>query len=177
MAGKQRKRDPSKGLEALLAEMPEVRVGDETRRLRRLGLKDVYDWADILKCAGAKGSRAFADLIRGMDLQNLRINQMQASFTSLLLGLIEEEKAVLGWIAGLVGVTLEEVEDPNVFTLESLADLIEGLLVHPDLEAFFTRVRAIAQNPEMVERISRLFGSAISTGSNTATPGSTTSAS
>jgi len=63
------------------------------------------------------------------------------------------------------------IRDPNVFPLGSEIQVIEALIAHEDVVAFFDRVKAIAKSPALKKLTKRLSGP--STESKTATDGPT----
>lgn len=159
----------NRGIEPLLAEAPSVKVGEKTYPLRRLGIRDVWTFARILRNAGTSGLTSVIDLVKQQ-----KMDQRQAGMFAILLGLVDQEEELMKWLANIMRIDVESLSNPDQFPLGSLIDIIQALSDHPDMADFFTRLETLMKNPRMMDKISRLSGNEQPTGFNTDTPGSQT---
>jgi len=113
---------------------PVVTIEGREYTLRRLGLPDVFRVSRIL-------GRGVAMLTNAGEFTVGQIVQV------LIGSLTANEDEVLTLIADVLGVTRDELNDPAVFPMPCVIDVLDALAKHQDLVGFVTRVQA------MVERL------------------------
>lgn len=119
-------------VDPVLYEPPTVTIAGRHYQLRRLGVRDVFQVARII-------SRGLTDLTRAGT-----VDATGATLVPLLLGaLVDEEKAVMDFLAGIIGVTAKELGDPEKFPLDAIFTVIDALAEHEDLKAFFAKSTAL----------------------------------
>ena len=111
---------PRKDEEIILAPGPEVEIGGRKFTLRRLNTRDVFTFARILADAAR---RAGPEATLGID---------PAVGFALVAALASDQLAE--WLAGLIGLTLDEFYALPQDAAEKLLGALEG---HQDLQAFF----------------------------------------
>jgi len=129
--------DPTRGDRPLLAAMPTVTIAGRTIRMRRLRYRDLAQLSRII-VAGKKAA--------GVELAPLasagQIAQAgEALVTVLLGGFGYAESDALAFLARVLGVKREVLDDPDLFPPASLFDVVTALGSHPDVMAFFSRGR------------------------------------
>lgn len=159
---------PTAGIEPLIAQPPVIIDGQgQERRMRRLGLKDVFGLMRLLGKLSDAGQQKLVETFKGAQM-----NAQEIAGAILVLGLAEIEHDVYAFLGDLVGVDAETFADPELFPLEAQFDLVLKLIgEHPDIDAFFTKLTAAMKNPQITQRIGRLFGNKPSTESKPATDG------
>jgi len=132
------------GDDPVLGSAPTITINEKTYQLRRLGIKDTFAIARIVSIGAATLSRSG---------QQADMNDPAQIGTLLLAGMMSAEKIVLELLAGIVGVTPAELQDPDVFPMGSEIDIIEALVEHQDVKAFFVRASVLMRKlPEMQTR-------------------------
>ncbi|MFA5569341.1 MAG: hypothetical protein WC972_11930 [Trueperaceae bacterium] len=111
----------------VLYEPPTVAIAGRLYTMRRLGIRDVFAVARVISAA-LGDIRDAGGILTGTNLLPMILDAM-----------VREEKVVLELLAGTIGVTPQELSDPEQFPLDSVIDLIEALSEHQDLAAFFSR--------------------------------------
>lgn len=148
----------------LLADYPTVTVGETDYPMRPLGIRDVQAFTKILRGVMAKGQEEAAQLLKGEQDEQAIVAAVLISGVSAMFD------DVVRFLASLLEVPVKEFEDPRKFPLGAHAQVIGGLLEHPDLEAFLSNLKASAGK---MGRVAGLFSSAPSTSSSGATAGAT----
>lgn len=86
---------------------------------------------------------------RGVIEVGLRVKRQEDIFTPdglstiLLMGLPACENTVMEFIADLLGVTTDDLADPEKFPLDGIIDIVEALDAHPDVAAFLARAHTL----------------------------------
>ncbi len=104
--------------------------GPEPVTMRHLGLEDLGHLATIVRASQESW----------LEDQNWRINPTPWATTSglatfLLVGLPRAGAAATPWVGSLIGLTPEESRDPSKLSLTVLSQVLEALVVHPDLRS------------------------------------------
>lgn len=121
--------------QAIHQEPPTLDIAGESYTLRRLGVRDVFT-------VGRIASRGAAIALQeGTDLSNVSGEQAMMLFT---VGLPYAEEDGMKLVAGLLGVTVKQLDDPNVFPADTLLRVAEALRDHQDVTAFFESVQHLA---------------------------------
>ena len=156
---------------------PVLTIEGREFKVRRLGLLDIQRIAKIY----AAGS----EFINRKALANMNTMAPEEVGTFILDFLpyafdqvIELLADVIGMASGKTPDKLREgednegtIRDPNVFPLGSEVQVIEALIAHEDVVAFFDRVKAMAKSPALKNLTKRLSGQ--STASKKDTDGAT----
>ena len=153
------------GTEPMLGTRPSVtiedRAGNETvYELKSLGIQDTFGLAQIIaKGAGYMGS----------SLGNLTEADPQTVALLLVAGLPYAENEAIKILARVIGVSQEDLRNPDKFPMGTEIEIIYALSQHQDLTSFFGKIkRLIATIPQMNGLLS-----AQSTKSNKDTDGQT----
>lgn len=121
--------------DTLHASPPTIDIDGQTYTLRRLGVRDVFT-------VGRIASRGAAIALQeGTDLSNVSGEQAMMLFT---VGLPYAEDDGMKLVAGLLGVTVKQLDDPTVFPADTLIRVAEALWDHQDVKAFFGSVQHLA---------------------------------
>lgn len=139
------------------------------RRVRRLGLGDIDFAVDLLNEVLSTGEA----LVLLRTLRRADLSSPEDLLQVLLAGWKVARKPVELWSASLLGMTPEEIADPEKFTLDDLAALVVVLKDHPDRAGFFGRLSKALAEPLLrwLQTLSR--ERELSTASNNATAGLT----
>jgi hypothetical protein len=151
--------------EPLYGTLPILQIGEKTYPLKGLGLPHVFQLLDITATTIGNAARG------SLTPQQLGV--------AILMAAPKAEGPVTAFLGSLIGLTPEEMRDPEVFPIHALPDLIECLIRHPDLMAFvesFTRLLESNAFEEMLNRVgARKTQGSVSSGNSTSsspvTPG------
>lgn len=137
MAEKKTKEDQLKevttGMEPIVGVKPTVEIEGKTYTMRRLGMQDTFRLARILGVGFSRLTGIAA--VDKLDVETAGLAMMAA--------MPYAENEILGLFASLIGVTLEDIKNPELFPFGSELDIMEGLAEHQDLKAFFTRLERL----------------------------------
>ena len=124
--------------EAIINEGITIDIAGETYTMRRLGLRDVFKVVRILGSGVGMLSDIGDTPTPGQTLQ------------VLIASMTANEEEVLSLVADLIGVTREDLNDPERFPMESVVDIFKTLSDHQDLRAFLSKVAGMMESlPEM----------------------------
>ncbi len=124
--------------EAIINEGIKIDIAGETYTMRRLGLRDVFKVVRILGSGVGMLSDIGDTPTPGQTLQ------------VLIASMTANEEEVLSLVADLIGVTREDLNDPERFPMESVVDIFKTLSDHQDLRAFLSKVAGMMESlPEM----------------------------
>jgi hypothetical protein len=133
--------DPTKGDAPVLGtNLPTVEVEGRTYTLRRLGVTDTFALARII-AMGAAGTRT--KLSNDEMLNPSKIGEL------MLAGFMTAEAEATKLLASVIGVTVKEFTDPELFPMGAELQIVAALAEHPGLRAFF------AAAVEMARRLPR----------------------
>ncbi len=151
--GAEKGSDEDKGMNPLFAEMPKFEVEGRKYTMRRLGIVDALAGLRVFS-AGSSG------MIRQMQAGTL--SDPQTLVLGILAALPYAENHVKDLVAGILTyedssgntrkVTNTEFDNPDLFPITSLVDIIEGIGNHPDLRAFLGNVKRL-RNSKLWEEI------------------------
>lgn len=131
--------DPTIGDSPILDEAPTVTIAGQPYQLRRLGVRDTFAIARIVAVGAAALNRPL-----GSDLTTESMGQL------LLSGFMAAEETTMKLLAGVIGVTVPELEQ---MPMEAPLDIAAALAEHQDLRAFFARAGEVMKKvPEMRTR-------------------------
>jgi len=144
---------------------PTLEIAGQDYNVRRLGLVDIKWLAELL--AGGTG------YLEGLLSQKANLSNLSPeAIGSLILGYIPTAfDSIADWMAGLIGMSREDIRDPNLFPLGSEIQVIEAVVSHEDVAAFFDRAMGLAKHPGLKSMMKRLPKP--STASKPATDGKT----
>jgi hypothetical protein len=133
----QERKEEIDDVEAIVAEVPTVTIAGQTYKLRRLGIQDTFKLARIV-AIGAAGL--------GGEVGNQELSP--ELFASLfLIGFPYAEKQVFEFLGSILGVKPDELRDPQKFPMGSEVEIVNALIEHVDVKAFFSRVEALLKTP------------------------------
>ena len=169
----------NKGAEPLVWEAPTLDIAGREYKLRRLGLIDVQKAAKILASVTGYVDRKAVANVGNMSPEEI------GTFALDVIPFAFDE--VIDWIAQFLGIPAGKSEpgegesnegtirDPNVFPLGSELKVIDALLDHADVDAFFGMVSRVAEKfkARMPKKATKKRSSAGSTKSKPATDGQT----
>jgi hypothetical protein len=128
--------DPTKGEAPIFAEPRVITINEKQYQVRRLGVKDTFALARIL-AIGAAASRK--------ELSNEEMANEARLVELMIAGVMTAESDVTQFLASIIGVTQKDFENPNKFPMGSEIDIIEALVQHEDLKAFFSKAARMMQ--------------------------------
>ncbi len=136
---KEKLKEVTTGMEPIVGDKPTVEIEGRKYTIRRLGIKDTFTIARILgvgvKQLGAIGVTAL---------------DAQSAVLAMLAAIPYAEEQILDLLADLIGVSGDDIRNPELFPLGSEIAIIEALAQHQDLRAFFTRLQGLMKaNPAL----------------------------
>ncbi len=135
---------PTENIDPILHEEPTITIADREYTVRRLGLRDVFRVSRIL----GRGVALLGD--QAQTLSGSQVVQV------LVASLTSNEDEVLKLIADVLSVQRAELDDPAVFPMDCIVDILEALAAHQDLRAFFARVQTLTERlPELQTTMTR----------------------
>ena len=144
-----------KGPTPLTWEAPEIEIEGRKYKLRRLGLLDIQRIARIYAAASAYIDRTA--------LANINSLSPEALGTFLIDALAHALDEVIDFLASVIGLApgtekdyKGTIRDPEIFPLGSELKVIQALVEHEDVLAFFDGVKAMANNPSLKKLMKRL---------------------
>lgn len=136
---KEKLEEVTTGMEPIVGVKPTVEIEGKTYTIRRLGIADTFAIARILG-VGIKQMGAL-----GMSSLN-----EHSAVLAIVAAIPYAEDEILDLLADLIGVEGADIRNPDLFPLGSEIAIIEALAKHQDLQAFFTRLQALAKaNPAL----------------------------
>lgn len=145
-----------KEIEPLIGDTPTVTIQGREYKMRRLGILDTFKLARIIGI-GAAGL--------GKEVINLDMTA-ESAIGLLIVGFPFASKDILDLFASLLGVTPEEIKNPNLFPMGSEIEIIKALMGHIDVKAFFTKsveLMKMETSKEFLKKISTLSKKDINT--------------
>lgn len=145
-----------KEIEPLIGNTPTVTIQGKEYKMRRLGIMDTFKLARIIGI-GAAGL--------GKEVSKLDMSA-ESAIGLLIVGFPYASADILELFASLLGVTGEEIKDPNLFPMGSEIEIIKALMSHIDVKAFFTKsieLMKMESSKEFLKKISILSKKDIST--------------
>jgi len=138
-----------KGAAPLVWEAPTLEIAGREYKLRRLGLVDVQKAAKIVASVTGYVDRKAVANVGNMSPEEI------GTFALDVIPFAFDE--VIDWIAGFLEIPAGKSEpgegesnegtirDPNVFPLGSELKVVDALLDHADVDAFFGMVRRVSE--------------------------------
>ena len=120
--------------EQLVWTPPEIEINGRTFKLRRLGILDVFKLGKIWSAAQDHAGTVFK---KGMNEEMLGMVVISA--------IPYAEDQVITFLADLIGIAEEDFKNPDLFPLGSELKIIEALMKHEDVVAFFDSVRKLVK--------------------------------
>ena len=130
--------DATVGDPPILDPGPIVEIEGTAYPIRRLGIRDTFTVARIVAIGAGATNRP---------LNNTEMSDPNRMAELFLAGFVAAEKAAFELLANLIGVTTKDLENPDRFPMGSELRIIEALVQHQDLKAFF------AQAGELMKRL------------------------
>ena len=122
------KKNDTPAEDPILTETPTVDIAGRTYTVRKLGVRDTFRVARIMKRGvAALGDRA-GNLTAGDAVQ------------VLVASMTENEDEVLAMLASLISVDVSDFDDTDRFPMDSIIDILKALSEHQDLKAFLAKV-------------------------------------
>lgn len=156
---KKEKRTLEKEIEPLIGETPVVTINGKKYKMRRLGMEDTFRLAKIL-AIGAAGV--------GKEISSLEMTA-ESAIGLLIVGFPYADDRIFELFSSILGITMEEIKNPDLFPMGSEIDIIKALVEHIDVKAFFIRLTVLLEAPMFKEFLNK-----ISTSSKKDTVGRTT---
>ena len=129
---------PAPEQDTILRDPHTVEIQGRTYTVRPLGLRDAFK---IIRIFG-RGVAVLGDV--GNDLTPGQAIQL------IMASMSTNEEAVLDLLSDVIGVTKKELEDPALFPMASIVDVIQALAHSQDLKDFFAKLSGMMEsNPEM----------------------------
>lgn len=114
----------------VLIEPTTLTIAGNEYTLRRLGLRDVFKVSRIL----GRGIAALAE--NGITNPGQVLQVLVASMN-------QNEDEFLKLIADLLNVKRTDLDDPDLFPMESFIDIVAAIAASQDLRGFFSKVQAL----------------------------------
>jgi len=130
-----------KEIEPLIGDTPTVTIKGKEYRMRRLGMSDTFKLARIIGI-GAAGI--------GKEITSLEMTA-ESAIGLLIVGFPFAEDRILELFASLLGVSDEDIRNPDKFPIGSEVDIIKALVEHIDVKAFFTKLTGLLEMPVLKE--------------------------
>lgn len=124
-------------LEPFFDEAPSVTIKGKPYKMRRLGIADTFKLGRII-AVGAAGV--------GKEIGKLELSP-EVLAGLMFVGFPYAEKPIMEFLATVIGVTYEEIKDPRKFPMGSEVDIINALVTHIDVKAFFDRLTSLMKTP------------------------------
>ena len=126
-------------IDPLIGDTPIVTIKDKEYKMRRLGIADTFKLARIIGI----GAAGIGKEIVALDMTP------ETAIGLLIVGFPFAADQILELFASLLGVTSEEIRDPNVFPMGSEVTIIKALVEHIDARAFFTKLGELMEIPAL----------------------------
>lgn len=130
-----------KEIEPLIGDTPRITIKGKEYKMRRLGMVDTFKLARIMGI-GAAGI--------GKEITSLEITA-ESAIGLLIVGFPYAEDKILDLFSSLLGVSEEEIRDPDIFPIGSEIEIIKALTGHIDVKAFFTKLTGLLEMPTLKE--------------------------
>ncbi len=131
------------GLEPIVGEGPTLEIEGREYSIRRLGIADTFAILKLVSIGAAKA----AELV---DVGNLTGGMF---VTALIAAIPFAENDIFKILASIIGVTVEDLRNPDLFPMGSEVLIIEALAEHQDLKAFFTHMQRLAKSSPAVQQL------------------------
>lgn len=138
---------------------PTVEINGKDYQLRRLGIMDVMALGKILASCQARQALQMRALFGEKNLSTEMVGSL------LMAAIPYEAEAICKFLAGLLTdsdgeqVSYERFIEPNEFPLGSEVAVIEALIEHEDVAAFFERVKRVTESQALANLMSSQKGS------------------
>lgn len=130
-----------KEIEPLIGDTPTVTIKGKEYKMRRLGIVDTFKVARIMGI-GAAGI--------GKEITSLEMTA-ESAIGLLIVAFPYAEEKILELFASLLGVSEEEIRNPDIFPIGSEIEIIRALTGHIDVKAFFTKLVELLEMPTLKE--------------------------
>lgn len=130
-----------KEIEPLIGDTPKVTIKGKEYKMRRMGMVDTFKLARIIGI-GAAGI--------GKEITSLEMTA-ESAIGLLIIGFPFAEGKILDLFASLLGVSEEEIRNPDIFPIGSEIEIIKALVEHIDVKAFFTKLTGLLEMPILKE--------------------------
>ena len=119
-----------KEVEPLISETPTVIIAGKEYKMKRLGVVHTFKLARII-AMGAAGV--------GKEISNIEMNA-ESAIGLLIVGFPYADELILSLFADVLGVKIEDIKNPNLFPMGSEIKIIQALVGHVDVKAFFIKL-------------------------------------
>lgn len=138
---KKDKKTFEKEIEPLIGDTPTVTIKGKKYKMRRLGMSDTFKLARIIGI-GAAGI--------GKEITSLEMTA-ESAIGLLIVGFPYAEDRILNLFSSLLGVSDEDIRNPDIFPIGSEIDIVKALVEHIDVKAFFTKLTGLLEMPILKE--------------------------
>jgi len=118
---------------------PEIKINGVFYKMRRMSLADTFKLLRII-AIGASGI--------GKEITNLEIN-VESIIGILVVGFPYAERPIINFLSSLLGVTTEDLNNPEKFPMDSVLEIIDALRRHVDFQVFFKKLNGMLDNPQV----------------------------
>jgi len=161
------------GTEPLLYKAPTIEIVGKKYPMRRLGIFDVTKLARILSKSGGTLLAQLGSTINDVrEIKGLKDFPIGDWFRAIISTLPEVAEEVVGFLASLLKGWKGDIKDGDQFPLGTELEIVEKLLDHEDVVAFFARAQNLAKS-KSVKKIGAMFSEGKSTSSKKPTAGRT----
>jgi len=136
------------GMEPLLGGMPVVDIAGIKYTFRRIGLLDLSKFGKVIGMAAR---------LSGQDFGGMEDMNMTTFASHMAVAVTFASNELLELMADLIQVSVEDIKDPEKFPVDSVFDLVDGLVQHSDLVTFFTRFKNM-EGSNLMKNLQNLMG-------------------
>jgi len=163
----------TKGTGPLMYEAPTIQIVGAEYTMRRLGIFDVTKLARILSSAGGTLLTQLGSTINDVkEIKSLKEFPIGDWFRAIITSLPEVAEEFVGFLASTLKGWAGDIKDGDQFPLGTELEIVEKLLEHEDVVAFFARAQSLAKS-QSVKKIGAMFSGGKSTSSKKPTGGQT----
>ena len=130
-----------KEIEPFLGETISITISNKEYKMRRLNIQDIFKLGRILGI-GAAGM--------GKEIGKMDLNP-EVLAGLLLVSFPYAERQCLEFIASLIDVEVEDLKNPEFFPVDSILDILQNILEHEDVKAFFLKLANLLRMPAVKE--------------------------
>jgi hypothetical protein len=114
--------ESTRGAAPIIAAKPKIVIAGVEYTMRRLGFTDINKLAPVL-----------GKTLRTVDFSERESNVIGVQMAG---GILENFENLSPWIASVLGISNEELNNPDLFPLSELDVLVSGFVEHPDWKGF-----------------------------------------
>ena len=121
----------------ILRDTPTVLIANKEHTIKRFAIPDVFRFAKIFATGAAYAGQSMAGAM----------STGEQNFSGfMLLGLAYAEKETMSLLAHSIGVSVEELSDPEQYPIDCITDIIEALAKSQDIQALMGKFQKMMQS-------------------------------